>query len=338
MRLFLFLRNLYNRSMRKIIILIAILIVIAIILTVAVGTYFVNFAVHRKDTFNMNLLPEEERNSASSESERQRVIRENREAFASSDEVFLSSADKEDVSIVSSDGLSLKASFYRNEGSRYVILVHGYMSSRKDMLHLAGVYSSWGYNVLSPDNRAHGESDGTWIGMGWLDKDDIKLWIDWIIDRDPEAEIVLHGISMGAATVMMVSGLDLPDNVKAAVEDCGYTSVWDIFADELKALFHLPPFPVMNMYSVMSRIITGYTPKEASSLDMLSESEIPMLFIHGDDDHFVGTYMLDICFDAKRNGDKEKLLVPDAGHGEAYLREPELYFDTVHEFISRYVE
>ena len=71
---------------------------------------------------------------------------------------------------------------------------------------------------------------------------------------------------------------------------------------------------------------------------MLSESEIPMLFIHGDDDHFVGTYMLDICFDAKRNGDKEKLLVPDAGHGEAYLREPELYFDTVHEFISRYVE
>lgn len=324
--------------MRKIIILIAILIVIAIILTVAVGTYFVNFAVHRKDTFNMNLLPEEERNSASSESERQRVIRENREAFASSDEVFLSSADKEDVSIVSSDGLSLKASFYRNEGSRYVILVHGYMSSRKDMLHLADVYSSWGYNVLSPDNRAHGESDGTWIGMGWLDKDDIRLWIDWIIDRDPEAEIVLHGISMGAATVMMVSGLDLPDNVKAAVEDCGYTSVWDIFADELKALFHLPPFPVMNMYSVMSRIITGYTPKEASSLDMLSESEIPMLFIHGDDDHFVGTYMLDICFDAKRNGDKEKLLVPDAGHGEAYLREPELYFNTVHEFISRYVE
>ena len=324
--------------MRKIIILIAILIVIAIILTVAVGTYFVNFAVHRKDTFNMNLLPEEERNSASSESERQRVIRENREAFASSDELFLASADKEDVSIVSSDELSLKASFYRNEGSRYVILVHGYMSSRKDMLHLAGVYSSWGYNVLSPDNRAHGESDGTWIGMGWLDKDDIKLWIDWIIDRDPEAEIVLHGISMGAATVMMVSGLDLPDNVKAAVEDCGYTSVWDIFADELKALFHLPPFPVMNMYSVMSRIITGYTPKEASSLDMLSESEIPMLFIHGDDDHFVGTYMLDICFDAKRNGDKEKLLVPDAGHGEAYLREPELYFNTVHEFISRYVE
>ena len=201
MRLFLFLRNLYNRSMRKIIILIAILIVIAIILTVAVGTYFVNFAVHRKDTFNMNLLPEEERNSASSESERQRVIRENREAFASSDELFLASADKEDVSIVSSDGLSLKASFYRNEGSRYVILVHGYMSSRKDMLHLADVYSSWGYNVLSPDNRAHGESDGTWIGMGWLDKDDIRLWIDWIIDRDPEAKIVLHGISMGAAAI-----------------------------------------------------------------------------------------------------------------------------------------
>lgn len=323
--------------MRKIIIIAAILIAAAVILTVAVGTYFVNFAVHRKDTFNMDLLPEEERNSAEEEGERQKIIRENREAFAVEDKAFLESADKEDVSIVSSDGLSLNASFYRNDGNRYVILVHGYMGSRKDMLHLASVYSSWGYNVLSPDNRAHGESEGTWVGMGWLDKDDIRLWIDWIIARDPDAEIVLHGISMGAATVMMTSGLDLPGNVKAAVEDCGYTSVWDIFRDELKALYHLPSFPVMNMYSIMSKIITGYTPKEASSLDMLGKSEIPMLFIHGDDDNFVGTYMLDICYDAKTKGDKEKLLVPDAGHGEAYLREPELYFSTVHEFISRYV-
>ena len=226
----------------------------------------------------------------------------------------------------------------KKESKIWIIAVHGYTDSAYFMVNSAKIFLSYGYNVLIPDLRAHGKSEGKYIGMGWLDKDDIRLWIDWIIDRDPEAEIVLHGISMGAATVMMVSGLDLPDNVKAAVEDCGYTSVWDIFADELKALFHLPPFPVMNMYSVMSRIITGYTPKEASSLDMLSESEIPMLFIHGDDDHFVGTYMLDICFDAKRNGDKEKLLVPDAGHGEAYLREPELYFNTVHEFISRYVK
>lgn len=323
--------------MGKLLIIVIAVILVIVVLTIAIGTYFVNFAVHRKDSFNMNLLPPEERENYGVENERQRIIRENREKLAAYDAVFLENHSGDEVSILSSDNLELRASFYSNESHDYVILIHGYMGSRKDMISLASIYHSWGYNILAPDNRAHGESEGTWIGMGWLDKDDIRLWIDWIIDKDPDARIVLHGISMGAATVMMTSGLNLPPNVKAAVEDCGYTSVWDIFRDELKALFHLPAFPVMHMYSVMSKVIAGYTPKEASSLDMLSSSRIPMLFIHGDDDNFVGTYMLDICYNAKIEGEKEKLLIEDAGHGEAYLRNPELYFTTVRNFLADYV-
>ena len=87
----------------------------------------------------------------------------------------------------------------------------------------------------------------------------------------------------------------------------------------------------------MSSVLAGYSPRKASSLRMLESSRIPMLFIHGDDDHFVGTYMLDACFSAKESGGKEKLLIRDAGHGEAYLRDPQRYFTVLRDFLSRYV-
>lgn len=175
--------------MGKLLIIGIAVILVIVVLTIAIGTYFVNFAVHRKDSFNMNLLPPEERENYGVENERQRIIRENREKLAAYDAVFLENHSGDEVSILSSDNLELRASFYSNESHDYVILIHGYMGSRKDMISLASIYHSWGYNILSPDNRAHGESEGTWIGMGWLDKDDIRLWIDWIIDKDPDARI-----------------------------------------------------------------------------------------------------------------------------------------------------
>ena len=100
--------------------------------------------------------------------------------------------------------------------------------------------SSWKRHAVAPDLRACGESEGDYVGMGWLDRKDVLQWIDYIIEQDPEAKIVVHGISMGAATTMMTAGESTPDNVKAFVEDCGYTSVWDIFSSELQLRFGLP--------------------------------------------------------------------------------------------------
>ena len=101
------------------------------------------------------------------------------------------------------------------------------------------------YQVLTPDLRACGDTDGNYLGMGWLDRKDILSWIDWIVAQDSDARIVIHGISMGAATTMMTAGEDTPDQVVAFVEDCGYTSVWDIFSSELKLRFGMPEFPLM---------------------------------------------------------------------------------------------
>lgn len=316
---------------------ILIFLLLVILVLIFIGIYFVRFALLRNDEFDPTVIPESEKKLTPEIERRKEIIKENSLFFDDFTEKFLQRSPHEIWEITTDDKLKLIAEFHAGNSHMYAILVHGYKGDRTQMRNLAAVYSSWGFNTLLPDNRAHGESEGKWIGMGWLDKDDIILWIKKILEVDREAKITVHGISMGGGAVMMLSGQNLPENVKALVEDCGYTSVWDIFSDELKAIYHLPSFPILNLFSFFSKPFAGYTPQQASSVEMLKKSAIPMLFIHGGDDHFVGSYMLDINYNAK-NGKKEKLLIPDAGHAESYLREPTVYFSTLKAFLMKFMK
>ncbi len=243
----------------------------------------------------------------------------------------------EAVELQRPDGVR-RGKWFQQEGHRYGIFCHGYYSSSVSEAPYAKKFYDMGWSVLIPDALAHGESDGTFIGMGWLERPDVLGWIGTIIQKDPEAEIILHGVSMGGATVMMVSGEDLPDNVKCIVEDCGYSSVWDEFSLQLKNLFHLPTFPILNVTSMFSKLRAGYSFEEASAVDQLKKATVPMLFIHGDADTFVPFEMLDVVYDACASAEKEKLVVPGAAHGEAASTEPTLYWDTVTVFVGRYVD
>lgn len=109
-----------------------------------------------------------------------------------------------------------------------------------------------------PDARGHGKSEGDYIGFGWDERKDYLQWINRIIKKDPQSEIVLHGVSMGAATVMMTSGEKLPDNVKAFVEDCGYSSVKGELGYQLKEMFNLPAFPLIPVTSLVTKVRAGY--------------------------------------------------------------------------------
>lgn len=191
-----------------------------------------------------------------------------------------------------------------------------------------------GYNVLLFDQRSHGESEGTYIGMGWLEKDDVLDWIDFVITKDSDANIILHGTSMGGATVMMVSGETLPENVKGIVEDCGYTSVWDMFANELDYLYGLPTFPVLNAAQLVGEIRAGYNFKEASSVESVKKATVPMLFIHGGADNYVVTDMVYDVYEACPTT-KELLIVVGAGHAQSHYIDPELYYSTVFTFIEK---
>ena len=197
-------------------------------------------------------------------------------------------------------------------------------------------YYDMGYNILIPDLRGHGKSEGDYIGMGWFDRLDILKWINLILSYNKDSKIILHGVSMGAATVAMTSGEALPRNVKAIISDCGYTSVLDQFSHQLKSMYSLPNFPVMNVSSLVTKFKAGYTLKEASTLKQVSKSNTPILYIHGDEDDFVPYKMMDELYNAT-SSPKEKLTIIGASHARSSKVNPDLYWSTVENFINKYI-
>lgn len=248
------------------------------------------------------------------------------------------------VQIFSRDGLRLGGFLFSPahsgngaslSGSRFVIAVHGYKSSPVSMAFILSHYLEYGWNVLVPEQRAHGSSDGRYIGMGFYEKDDLTGWIDFIIEENPDAEILLHGVSMGAATVMLATGETLPPNVIAAVEDCGYSSLTEEFSAQLAEMFSLPYFPLIPAASFVSKIRAGYYFGDVDCLDAVSRSVIPTLFIHGDKDTFVPFSMVKDLYN-EAACEKELLVVPGAEHALSVEVNPDLYWTSVDAFVSKY--
>lgn len=251
---------------------------------------------------------------------------------------LLNDSNYTDEYITSSDKLKLHSYKVTNQNNsnKWVIAVHGYTSEGINMSTYAKHYYDNGYNVLIPNLRAHGLSEGNYIGMGWDDRLDIISWINSILNENPNAEIILHGVSMGASTVLMTSGEEIPSNVKAIVADCGYTSVWDEFAYQLDDLFSLPEFPILNVSSMVAKIRAGYFLGEASSLKQVKNSKTPILYIHGDKDDFVPYYMMEELYNAT-SSEKEMLTIKGAEHAKASEVDPETYWNTVNNFINKYM-
>lgn len=292
------------------------------------GNYFYNLAVNPKASKEMVFKPEEDAVKASIKKEKEK----RKVAW------LMDSSNYKDCYRTSSDGLKLHGYEINNivKSNVWVITVHGYMIQGKDMSNYAKKFYEMGYNVLIPDLRGHGKSEGTYIGMGWHDRGDILGWINYIIEKDSNAKIVLHGVSMGAGTVMMTSGEELPSNVQVIVEDCGYTSAWDQFSYQLDALFGYPKFPILNMASLVTRVRAGYWFGDASAIKQVAKAKVPMLFIHGDKDDFVPYYMLDEVYNAA-NCEKEKITVEGAEHAEASIVNPELYWTSIKNFINKHL-
>ena len=215
------------------------------------------------------------------------------------------------------------------------IVVHGYGDNHYVFLYLVRMYrDELNYNVLFPDLQYHGYSEGDAIQMGWFDRLDVEKWEEVAHNIFKDDFMVLHGVSMGAATVMMASGDAQPSYVKCFVEDCGYSSVWDQFTSNLKQSFHLPPFPILNSASTVCRSRYGWGFKEASSVNQLRKSTLPMLFIHGDADDFVPFEHLWKNYNAKVKGYKEYWVAPGAVHANSFAKHPEEYKQKVSNFLK----
>ncbi len=220
------------------------------------------------------------------------------------------------------------------------VVVHGYKVRAEGMLHIAYMYNhDIGYNVLLPDLYGHGQSDGDHIQMGWQDRWDVVRWSAVADDifkqtRTSSTIQVIHGISMGAATTMAVSGEKTPDYVKCFVEDCGFSSVWKEFAAQLKEQFGLPSFPLMNTTSMLCYHKYGWSFSQAQQIEQVRRSTKPMLFIHGDKDSFVPYSMLKPLYESKRQGHKDMFIAKGSVHAKAYADHHIEYTNRVKAFLN----
>lgn len=225
--------------------------------------------------------------------------------------------------------------------NKNVVILHGFMGNKETMAAYASLFHSMDYNVLMPDARAQGKSEGKYIGYGWPERYDVRKWTDKLIKHNGQrSQVVIFGVSMGGATTMMTSGLKLPPQVKAFVEDCGYTSLAAELDHEAGHMYHLPTIvrvPAELSLSVVNRVANGFYTSEASAVNALHHNHLPMLFIHGSADTFVPTKMVYENYAATR-GPKELWVVEGAGHASSYQHAPRAYKRHLEKFLNKYVK
>jgi len=249
------------------------------------------------------------------------------------------SAPYEKVTITSRDGISLVGRYYHvKDGAPVSIIFHGYRSTLGTDCN--GGYSMSvrrGYNVLVVYQRAHRESGGRTITFGVKERFDCLDWIEYINNRFGEnTKILLMGLSMGAATVLMAAGLDLPANVRGVMADCGFSSPKEILQEVIKQM----KFPLRITYffvRMSARIFGHFDPEEASAVEALKNAKVPVLIIHGDDDRFVPSRMSHDNYEACASA-KEILIVPGAGHGLSYCVDARAYEKAVEDFMDRVLD
>lgn len=248
--------------------------------------------------------------------------------------------------IQSVDALELWGAYLpaKEQTHRWAICVHGFHDDHSSMGVFAKHYHEAGWNTLMPDQRGFGRSQGERIGWGWDERLDLVGWISWVVRRDPQAEILLHGVSMGAATVLMATGGALPKNVKAAVSDCSYTDI----ESEMRSVVHsrgpggekllgVPSHVAFAALRSATRMRSGFDLRSASPIQAVERSRIPTLFIHGTQDDLVPPGMMRRLYRAAKCP-KSFLWVPGAGHAVEAGVCPELYWGSVETFLESYME
>ncbi|GBG96928.1 alpha/beta hydrolase [Lactococcus termiticola] len=250
------------------------------------------------------------------------------------------------------DKLSVKTETIKNGGlkldawyvpatvatNKTVIVVHGFRQDKSAMRQYGELFHQLGYNVLMPDNRAAGDSQGKFISYGYKDKTDVIAWAKMLTQQNSQVHITLFGLSMGAATVMMASDQpDLPSSVKNIIEDCGYSSVWSEITYQGWSGYHVPAFPIVYSVSAENAIRQGWFFQQASSTSALAKDKLPILLIHGGTDTYVPTKMVYENYKAVKKGTpKELLIVKGAAHARSFETDPTLYRSTVSKFMMKY--
>ncbi len=241
------------------------------------------------------------------------------------------------VEITTFDGLTLRGRYYEfSPDAPIEIMMHGYHGNFERDLS-GGIFRALniGHSVLVYDHRGSGGSDGNTLTFGINESRDCRRWIDFVLrEINPDAKIILSGVSMGAATAMITSGYDdLPENIVGIVADCGYTSAKDIIKKVIRDM-KLPPDILYPFVKLGARIYGGFDLDEFSPIEQVKKSKIPTIFVHGDKDFFVPLDMTVANYEASNAAKKELYIVEGAAHGLAYVVDGDRYLEKLAEFFD----
>lgn len=253
---------------------------------------------------------------------------------------WLATVTREKVTLVADDKHILVARkiIVNAESDQWAVILHGYNGSMADIYDVAMHYAEEGYNVLMPDLRACGESEDSFYGMGWLDRLDVINWIDVILEENPSAKVVIHGIDMGADTALMLSGESIKSSIKAIVAEGAYPSAWDVVKKEYQVRYKgKPVFPFLNMMNLVMKVWAGYTLKEADAVKQVSKTNVPILLIQGSNDTYVTEDMAG-KLDGAIASRHELLMISSGTHGDCRYAEPENYYNKTFEFVNSYAK
>lgn len=237
----------------------------------------------------------------------------------------------EKVTITSFDGLKLTGKYYHFKDDAPVdIIFHGYRSDSENDCGGGFILSrDYGHNVLLPDQRSHSESQGNIITFGVKERYDCLYWTEYIAKRFNDVKIIISGVSMGAATVLMASDLELP-NVKGIIADCGYSRPIDIILEEGKRM-GIPPKIAAPLITLAAKMLGRFNINEKSAINAVKNAKVPVLIIHGEEDRLVPVSMAHKIFDAC-NSPKKLLTVKEAGHGLSFIIDEQGYKKAVNDF------
>ena len=241
--------------------------------------------------------------------------------------------------LMNREGKAIYAYVIRQEkkSSKWAILAHGYTSRPHQMAAQSRRYYNHGFNIVTPCARAHDKSEHKACTMGWLERLDILDWIHSIVREDPCAQIALHGISMGAATMMNVTGeAECPEQVKCLVEDCGFSSCWEQFTDVIRQNIGFSAPWALAAPAVWYRIRSGWSIKENNPIQAVARSRVPTLFLHGSADTFVPFRMRDALYEAAVC-EKEKVTIEGAEHANSIDVDPITYHAACKAFVEKYI-
>ncbi|NTW96172.1 MAG: alpha/beta hydrolase [Erysipelotrichaceae bacterium] len=242
----------------------------------------------------------------------------------------------QDLFMISKDGLKLHAYYLPTKDPKaLVILHHGYTSRAEDMSMFAKLYRDHlDVDILCVDMRAHGQSEGKYLGFGWLEKDDTRQWISFMNDKlGKNLPVILHGVSLGGSTVLNLAGNNCPEQVKIIVDDSGFSDLNRQFKRQFKEIFHLPIYPMLPLGSLWCKMILGFSFKEASPIEYASLIQVPTLIIHGLKDMFVPHPMSNDLYEALACP-KKLVQYENAYHALTYPLNQKDYEDQVLNFIK----